>query len=136
MDEIEAQKDTHSVVNELLEEFSNVFHKPKGLPPKKRHDHKIPLKDKDSTVSSKPYRMPQNQKTEIERQVKEILKDGIIQHSNLPFVALILLVCKKDGSWRQCVDYQRLNELTIKDKLPIPVIEEFLDELNGGKEIY
>lgn len=66
--------------------------------------------------------------------MKEILNDGIIRDNNSPFVSPIVMVKKKDGSWRLCVDYRKLNQLTVKDKFPIPVIEELLDEL--GRAMY
>lgn len=115
----------------LLEEFSDIFEEPTGLPPSKGHEHRILLKPDALPVCSRPYKYPFSQKNEIEKQVEEMLKVGTIRASHSPFASPTLLVKKKDETWRFCVDYRRLNELTEKDKFPIPNIEELLDELQG-----
>lgn len=97
------------------------------------HDHTIPLKPDAIPVNTRPYRYSPLHKDEIEKQVKELLFYGFITHSSSPFASPVLLVQKKDGSWIFCVDYRKLNELSIKNKFPMPIIDEILDELAGTK---
>lgn len=117
----------------VLTECSEVFQVPTELPPKRLFEHRIHLSSGSKPVNVRPYRYPYFQKNEIERLVKEMLDQGLIRPSQSPFSSPVLLVKKKDGSFRFCVDYRALNAVTIKDKFPIPTVDELLDEL--GKSI-
>nr|XP_027118736.1 uncharacterized protein LOC113735978 [Coffea arabica] len=120
-------------IRQILEQYRDVFEEPKGMPPTRGHEHQINLKEGAKPFQVRPYRCPYIQKTEIEKLVREMLELGIIQPSSSPFASPVLLVKKKDGTWRFCVDYRQLNELTVKNKFPMPLIEELMDELHGAK---
>ena len=122
-----------SDIIDILSTYSDVFTDPKTLPPRRAYDHTIPLFPGSIPINSKPYHYSPLHKTEIERQVQELLQAGLIAHSHSPFASPVLLVKKKDGTWRFCVDYRKLNDITIKNRFPMPVIEEILDELHGAK---
>eukprot|EP00253_Pinus_taeda_P028179 PITA_28179 len=121
-----------SDLKKVLNNHSKVFETPKGLPPMRDHDHAIHLIPGSVPPNIRPYRYPYAQKCEIERMVAEMLEASIIQLSESSFSALVVLVHKKDGSWCMCLDYRELDKLIIKDKFPIPVIDELLDELYGS----
>ena len=114
-------------------EYADLFEEPTTLPPHRALDHKIPLVPGANPPHMRPYRVPQHQKKEMEEQIKKLLAAHLIRHSQSPYAALVLLVKKKDSSMRLCTDFRKLNALTIKNKFPIPVIEDLLDELHGAK---
>jgi hypothetical protein len=118
-------------LQQLLQQFAPVFNPPTGLPPPRTGDHKIPLLEGAQPFCLRPYRYNLAQKTEIETQIKEMLEKGWIQESTNPYSSPVLLVRKKTGDWRPCVDYRRLNAMTVKNKYPLPIIEELLEELHG-----
>lgn len=120
-------------IESLVQEYKDIFAAPSNLPPPRRHDHYIPLKPGSTPVSSNPYRCPIAHKEEIEKITKEMLEAGVIKASTSPFASPVLLVRKKDNSWRLVVDYRALNAITIKNKFPIPIIEELLAELKGSR---
>jgi hypothetical protein len=69
----------------------------------------------------------------MEALILQLLQSNVIRPSVSPYSSSAILVKKKDGTWRLCIDYRKLNKMTIKNKYPIPLIEDFLDELYGAK---
>lgn len=120
-------------LKQILLKYQRVFEIPRGLPPSRLCDHRIPLQPDANPIKVRPYRYPHSQKTEIETMVDQMLREGLIEPSNSPFSSPIILVKKKDGTWRFCTDYRALNAITVKDAYPIPVVDELLDELHGAK---
>ncbi|XP_062104283.1 uncharacterized protein LOC133815460 [Humulus lupulus] len=117
----------------ILTQYAGVFDEPKRLPPYRAVDHIIFLQPGSIPVNVRPYRYPYFQKDVIEKLVKEMMEMGFIRSSTSPYSSPVLLVKKKDESWRFCVDYRAINGITVKDRLPIPTIEELLDELGNAK---
>jgi hypothetical protein len=97
------------------------------------YDHHIPLIHGAVPVNSRPYKYSPLHKDKIEKQVTGLLKAGLIVPSVTPFASPVLLVKKKDVTWRFCVNYLKLNYLTIKNRFPMPLVEDILDELAGTK---
>jgi hypothetical protein len=124
---------TSLAVHNLLLQYKDVFKDPKTLPPVRVFDHVIPLIPSAIPVNSRPYRYSPFHKTEIEHQVEELMTSDLIEPSVSPFASSVLLVQKKDGSQRFYVDYLKLNDLTVKNRFPMPVVDEILDELHGTK---
>ena len=120
---------------QLLVEYEDLFPEalPKGRPPKRDVEFEINLQPGTQAPSRPPYRLSQNEQEELQKQIDDLLAQGHIRPSCSPYGAPILFVPKKDGRWRMCVDYRALNKATIKDKFPLPRIDDLLDRLTKAK---
>ena len=107
-------------IQQLISQYQDIFQEPTALPPRRTCDHHITLVPGAQPVNVRPYRYAPIYKSEIEKQLSEMLKHGIIKPTTSPYASPVLLVKKKDGSWRFCVDYRHLNAVTIKNKHPLP----------------
>jgi hypothetical protein len=123
----------HVDIQSLLRKHDRVFGEiPPGRPPDRGFEHTIELEEGAKPMITTPYRHPKKFKDEIEKAIKELLEMGHIRPSSSPFTSSVVLVKKKDGTMRMCIDYRALNKKTIKNRYPIPRIDELLDELHGA----
>eukprot|EP00253_Pinus_taeda_P016981 PITA_16981 len=128
-------KNKTAILNNILviQEFTDVFPEEiPGLPPKRNIDFTIELVPGAAPVSRAPYRMSVPELTELKMQLQELLDKNYIRPSVSPWGAPMLFVKKKDGTFRMCIDYRQLNKLTIKNKYPLPRIDELFDQVKGA----
>lgn len=120
---------------EILYEFKDVVNEeePDKLPPKREWTHRITLLEGTQPTYRAQYRLTLQEKEELEKQVNELLKKGFIRESTSPFNAPVLFVKKKTGELRLCIDYRLLNLHTVKDKFPMPLIDDILTTLGNAK---
>jgi len=130
----ESSQERDSDVKEVLSEFADVFPDdlPAGLPPSRPFDHKIDLMPGSSPPSRPPYRLSPGETEELRKQLDDLLEKGFIRPSSSPYAAPVIFVKKKDGTLRACQDYRPLNALTVKDRYPLPLIDDLLDGLRGS----
>lgn len=131
---IEQQKrDYPPYIQEILTKHGEVF---SDIPPSRPSDrgieHIIELEEGGNPVIITPYRQPKRLKDEIEKTIKELLDMGHSRPNKSPFASAVVLVKKKDGTLRMCIDYRALNKKTIKNKYHIPRIDELINELHGA----
>jgi hypothetical protein len=103
-----------------------------GMPPDHEIEFMIELVPDTAPIFKRPYRMVANQLDELKEQLQEFLDKGYIRPSASPWGAPVIFVPKKDGTQRMYVDYHSLNEVTIKNKYPLPRIDDLLDQLKGA----
>ncbi|GJT34453.1 putative reverse transcriptase domain-containing protein [Tanacetum coccineum] len=103
-----------------------------GLPPPRQVEFRIDLIPGAAPVARAPYRLAPSEMKELSKQLQELSEKGFIRPSSSPWGALVLFVKKKDGSFRMCIDYQELNKLTIKNRYPLPRIDDLFDQLQGS----
>eukprot|EP00253_Pinus_taeda_P015634 PITA_15634 len=128
-------KDKAAILNNIpvIKEFTDVFPEEiPGLPPKRNIDFTIELVPGAAPVSRAPYRMSVPELTELKMQLQELLDKNYIRPSVSPWGAPVVFVKKKDGTFRMCIDYRQLNKLTIKNKYPLPRIDELFDQVKGA----
>ncbi|KAL5815789.1 hypothetical protein ACOSQ3_024167 [Xanthoceras sorbifolium] len=114
-------------------DFADVFPEElPGLPPQREVEFVIDVVPGTSPVSIAPYRMAPAELKELKIQLQELLEKGFIRPSVSPWGAPVLFVKKKDGSLRLCIDYRQLNKLTVKNKYPLPRIDDLFDQLRGA----
>jgi hypothetical protein len=119
----------HRIIDKHSKEFGPI---PPGVPPDRGFVHIIELEEGEKPVITMPYRHPNKYKDEIEKAIKELLDMGHIRPSSSPFASSVVLVKKNDVTMCMCIEFSELNKKTIKNRYPIPRIDELLDELHGA----
>ncbi|GKC64647.1 hypothetical protein Tco_1097245 [Tanacetum coccineum] len=116
----------------ILHGFAYVFAVPTGLPHSCSQDHSIVLQEGFNAVKVHPYRYPVSQKAQIETTVVDMLTEGLIQPSTCPFFSISTSSLKEGWCRAFFTDYRSLNGVTIKDSIPMPTVDELLDDLHGS----
>src|SRR4051812_49420523 len=135
--EVLVSNDNHPIsssVSTVLQDYDDVFpaEVPAGLPPLRGIEHQIDLIPGATLPNRAPYRTNPQETKEIQQQVQALLDKGYIRVSLSPCVVPVILVPKKDGTWRMCVDCRAINNITIRYRHHIPRLEDMLDELSGA----
>ncbi|GKC47021.1 putative reverse transcriptase domain-containing protein, partial [Tanacetum coccineum] len=117
----------------IVKEFPKVFPKDlPGLPPVRQVEFQIDLIPRTTPVAQEPYRLAPSEMQEQSNQLQELSDQGFIRPSTSPWGDPVLFVKKKDGSFRMCIDYQELTKLTIKNRYPLPRIDDLFDQLQDS----
>jgi hypothetical protein len=117
----------------IVREYPDVFSEQlPGMPPNRDIEFIIELLPGTPPISKRSYRMPMNELVELKKQIAELQAKGFIRPSSSPWGALVVFVEKKDVTQWMCVDYRSLNDVTIKNKYPLPQIEDLFDQMKGA----
>ncbi|GJR72647.1 putative reverse transcriptase domain-containing protein [Tanacetum coccineum] len=117
----------------IVRDFPEVFPEDlPGLPPARPVEFQIDLIPGAAPVARAPYRLAPSEMKELSKQLQELSDKGFIRPSSSPWGAPVLFVKKKDGSFRMCIDYRELNKLTVKNRYPLPRIDDLFDQLQGS----
>nr|GEZ30951.1 putative reverse transcriptase domain-containing protein [Tanacetum cinerariifolium] len=117
----------------IVQNFPEVFPKDfPGLPPTRPVEFQIDLVPDAAPVTRAPYRLAPSEMKELAEKLKELSDKGFIRPSSSPWGAPVLFVKKKDGSFQMCIDYRELNKLTVKNRYPMPRIDDLFDKLQGS----
>ncbi|GJY68224.1 putative reverse transcriptase domain-containing protein [Tanacetum coccineum] len=118
---------------QIVRDFPEVFPEDlPGLPPARPVEFQIDLIPGAAPVARAPYRLAPSEMKELSEQLQELSDKGFIRPSSSPWGAPVLFVKKKDGSFRMCIDYRELNKLTVKNRYPLPRIDDLFDQLQGS----
>lgn len=121
-------------VQQLLEKYIEIVDNgmPNALPPMRDVSHQIDLIPRANLPNKAAYKMTLSQNEELARQIKDLLDKGLIRKSLSPCVVPTILAPKKDGKWRMCMNSRTINKIIIRYKLPMPRIEDLLDNFGGA----
>jgi hypothetical protein len=132
LESLKEEKTVHDVP--VVRDYPDVFPKElPGMPPYRDVEFTIDLLPGIGPIAKRPYHMLVDELLKLKKQLDELISKGYIRPSASPWGSPVLFVRKKDGSMRMCIDYRNLNAVTIKNKYPLPRIDDLLDQLRGAK---
>lgn len=120
-------------LTDILDSCSDIFTVGSKVSQVTTGELNIRLKNPDKIVQRRPYRLAPSERERIKAIVKDLKDNNIIRDSNSPFASPILLVRKKDGTDRMCIDYRELNRNTVRDHFPLPLIDDHISKLSKAK---
>lgn len=131
----ETRRQQSSDADKYIKEFTSVFEQKDfdRLPPERPWDHAIELKPDSHPITSKIYPLSKSEQIELDTFIEEQLRTGRIRPSKSPIASPFFFVKKKDGALRPVQDYRKLNEMTIRNQYPLPLVSELMDKLKGAK---